>query len=257
MATKIELLKSYMPGEIVVLDTETTGLEPFGNDEILTLSMTDGDGNVLLDEMYKPEHRKKWPKAESINGISPAMVADKQPISASKDAIEDILKKAKLIVGYNLEFDLNFLQATGIALPKRATFDVMKEFANVHGEWNTKFDEWGWFHLTEVADYYDYSFKAHSSLEDAKATAYCFRELLDDPWFGEPRRKPHVKTDELGDECLDYGDEEGRIYYPVSHVEPKPEIRETPSVPEMPKQEPETVPEDAKTEDKARDSARH
>ena len=217
MATKIERLKSYKPGEIVVLDTETTGLEPFGNDEILTLSITDGDGNELLDEMYKPEHRKRWPKAESINGISPAMVADKQPISASKERIEHILKSAKLIVGYNLEFDLNFLEAAGIVIPKRATFDVMKEFARVHGEYDSYHDDWRWFKLVDVADYYDYDFKAHSSNEDTKATAYCFRELLDDPWFDVPRRKPRTKVDEFGDSYVDYGDDEERVYYVSSH----------------------------------------
>lgn len=246
--SKADSLKEYTPEQIVVLDTETTGIEAYDNDEVLSLSMVDGSGSVLLDEMYKPSHRKRWPKAESINGITPAMVADKQPISASKEKIEGILANAKLIVGYNLEFDLGFLEAAGIKVPKRKQFDVMEEFAKVHGEWDVRHEDWCWFKLGEVADYYGYSFDAHSSLEDAKATAKCFHELVEDPWFDEPRRKPRLKTDEFGDEYLDYGDDEERIYYPVSHVEPKPAASDTQSAQEMPEEAPAAAPEGAKTD---------
>ena len=218
MTSKIERLQSYEPSEIVVLDTETTGLASGGNDEILSVSMTDGDGNVLLDEMYKPAHRKRWPKAESINGISPAMVADKQPISADVPRIESILKKAKLIVGYNLEFDLDFLEAAGVEMPRRAKIDVMKEFARTHGEYDSYHEDWRWYKLVDVAEYYDYGFEPHSSLEDTKATAFCFRSLLEDPWYGEPRRKPHKVVDEYGEEYLDYGDDEDRVWYPSSRM---------------------------------------
>ena len=36
----------------IVIDTETTGLTPY--DEILQLSIIDGNGKTLLNELYRP-----------------------------------------------------------------------------------------------------------------------------------------------------------------------------------------------------------
>ena len=54
-----------------------------------------------------------------------------------------------------------------------------------------------------------YEFDAHDALEDVRATAHCYQEVINDFLFGEPRRRPRKKSDEFG-EYLDYGDEEIR-----------------------------------------------
>lgn len=206
-------LLSIDPKDVIVFDTETTGINVGGDrqDEILSLAVMNLAGDVLFNDRFKPSRRKRWPKAESINGISPAMVKDKLTIEERKGEIEPIFKAAKLYVAYNAEFDLGFLRAAGLDIPERQTCDVMKEFAKVHGEWNEHFEEWSWCKLEDCAAYYEYrDFGAHDALADVRATAHCYKALLDDFLFGEPRRRPKRVEDEFGESYLDYGDEEYR-----------------------------------------------
>lgn len=210
---RLEKLRAISPSEVLIFDTETTGLNVGGSrrDEILSLAVMNLDGDVLFCDLLKPSERKKWPKAESINGISPSMVKDKQTIIERRSEIEPIFKSAKLYVAYNADFDLGFLRASGLDIPDRQTFDVMKEFAKIHGAWDGAHDEWSWCKLEDCAAFYGYrNFEAHDALNDVKATAHCFNSILDDFLFGEPRRRPKLVKDEFGDSYFEYGDEEFR-----------------------------------------------
>lgn len=211
--TRKERLQAIDPKKVIVFDTETTGLNIGGSrrDEILSLAVMNLDGDVLFCDLLKPSERKKWPKAESINGISPSMVKDKQTIIERRSEIEPIFKSAKLYVAYNADFDLGFLRASGLDIPDRQTFDVMKEFAKIHGSWDGAHDEWSWCKLEDCAAFYGYrDFGAHDALNDVRATAHCFNSILDDFLFGEPRRRPKRVKDEFGDSYFEYGDEEFR-----------------------------------------------
>ena len=54
----------------IVIDTETAGFYS-GWDELLQVSVIDGEGYVLFDRLIKPSRRKKWPDAQRVHGISP------------------------------------------------------------------------------------------------------------------------------------------------------------------------------------------
>lgn len=196
---RLDKLRSIDPGQIIVFDTETTGISTSSN-EILQLSIIDGNGTVLFDDLIKPERRKRWNKAQEINGISPADVKDKQTLLERREEIEPIFKHAKLYVGYNVEFDLSFLHASGLSIPNRQTFDVMEEFAKIHGEYNEFRGGYKPCKLVDCAAYYDLmDFDAHDSMADVRATLHCFNGILDDPFFGERRPKPKKVEDEFGD----------------------------------------------------------
>ena len=196
---RLENLRAIDPGQIIVFDTETTGIGT-ANNEILQLSIVDGLGNVLFDDLIKPKRRKRWNKAQEIHGISPADVKEKQTILERREEIEPTFKHAKLYVGYNVEFDLSFLRASGLYIPNRQTFDVMEEFAKIHGEYNEFRGGYKPCKLVDCAAYYDLmDFDAHDSMADVRATLHCFNGILDDPFFGERRPKPKKVEDEFGD----------------------------------------------------------
>ena len=131
-AERLKRVKEIDPSKIAVLDTETTGLDP-KNDEVLSLSIVDGAGEMLFDSLIRPSRRKWWPKAQEIHGISPADVADAPTLVEVSDEVRGILRGADLVVGYNVEFDLGMLEAGGLDL-YFPTFCVMKEFAPVERE---------------------------------------------------------------------------------------------------------------------------
>lgn len=178
---------------IICLDTETTGIDRH-SDEILQLSIIDGSGVVLFDEYIKPLHHDRWDEAEKVNHISPSMVKDCKPLLYYFDVIQRILENADVIVGYNIhDFDLPFIFNAGIpykAKENSVVVDVMLSFAEIYGEYNPRFGDYKWQKLKVCAEYYSYSEdRWHNSLDDAKATLYCFYKI-----FGEPPEVPVYST---------------------------------------------------------------
>lgn len=172
----MELNKDLLK-DSVWLDTETTGLSP-GYAEVLQISLIDYHGNVLMNEYIKPKRATSWPDAEAVNGISPDMVKDCQTIDHFLPEMQKLFDRAHLIGGYNTWFDLRFLMAAGLRPHDQTVVDVMKEFAKIYGEWNDHFEDYKWQKLSVCADYYGYQFHAHNSLEDIKATLFCYKKMM-------------------------------------------------------------------------------
>lgn len=190
---------------LICLDLETTGLDPY-YDEILQITILDGHGKVLLDEYCRPERVEAWEEAQAINHITPEMVRDKKPFSAYIAQIDKLLEDAEIVVGYNSNnFDLEFLKNAGVQIDagkEKHYFDVMVEFAPIYGEWDDYHHDYCWQKLWTCADYYHYNEKCisafdkdgyfyealtdgkivrpHNSLDDAKATLYCYYAVEQD-----------------------------------------------------------------------------
>lgn len=162
---------------VVCLDAETTGLNPH-LDEVLQLALVRGDGEVLASRYVRPLHHRSWPAAQRVHGISPSMVRDCLPLMAYASEFEELLSDADLIVGYNISFDLAFLQAAGISHGHAAVFDVMREFAPIAGRWDAERRRYTWVPLSYCARFYGIPFRAHDALEDARTTLGCFWAML-------------------------------------------------------------------------------
>ena len=173
-------IRAIAPEKIVAFDTETTGVDP-ETDEIIQISIVDGNGLELLNTYVKPDRATAWPEAQRVNGISPQIVANAPSYSAIKRQVESLIRGADLLAGYNLEFDLKLLRMRGISV-RRGTlkFDAMKEFAPVNGVWFAWKRDWKWAKLGECAAHYGITFVPHDSLEDAKATLACMKAMLAD-----------------------------------------------------------------------------
>jgi len=185
---KLPIVPCYNPSEIVVFDTETTGLDSY-NGDILQFTACDGDGNVLLDMYFKPTLNDSWDEAERIHGISPDMVNNSPYIYELIPTIRGIFDSAKLLVTYNGVFDEDFLAEIGIDLRNIPEFDVMREFAPIYGEWNEYFGDYKWQKLVTCASYYGYEFKAHDSKEDTLATLFCYKKILESEKKGDVMKK--------------------------------------------------------------------
>ena len=116
-----------------------------------------------------------------MNHITPAMVADSPKMRDVKPKIEALLDRAKVIVGYNLPFDLRMLEQNGVKFPWNAEYiDIMLPFAEIYGESSRYYGGFKRQKLITCARYYGYTEEGwHDSLADTKATLYCFRKMLE------------------------------------------------------------------------------
>lgn len=172
--------KSQNENDIIIIDTETTGLDAYSGDELLQVSIINNSGKLIFDEYFKPKKHTQWKKAEAVNHISPEMVADCPHIDERITELQTIFDSAKIIIGYNVGFDICFLMAAGIKIKSVKYVDVMQEFAPIYGEWNNTLQEWKWQKLTTCADYYGYDWgntKAHNALGDCYATLFCYNKM--------------------------------------------------------------------------------
>lgn len=172
--------KSEIIYDEIVIDTETTGLNPY-DDELLQVSIIDGQGNTLFNSYIKPLYTDNWNKAMAVNHITPETVATAPNILEVKQEISRIINSAHTIIGYNVDFDLGFLSNIGIRNENVAIVDVMEDFADIYGEWSEQYGCHKWQKLTKCAEYYGYDWGtdiAHDSLADCKATLYCYQKML-------------------------------------------------------------------------------
>ena len=176
---KASKLPSMDKRKILVFDTETTGLSS-EIDEIIQITILDGNGSTLFDSFIKPKYHKSWIAAEKINHISPELVKDAPTFDEVRKRIQECFDGARLIVGYNVNFDINFVEKAGIIVSGQI-LDVMTAFASYRADVDGTF--LGRCSLKVCAKYFGYSFKAHDASEDAHATLYCFNQLLADPRF--------------------------------------------------------------------------
>ena len=79
---------------IICLDTEFTGLSK--DNEILQLAILDGNGNTVINELYRPEKAKSWPFSQKVHNISPQMVKDKPSFVSERSRLQRYFDDADL-----------------------------------------------------------------------------------------------------------------------------------------------------------------
>lgn len=167
----------------IIIDTETTGLNP-EQDEILQLAIIDADtGATLYNQYHRPLHHDEWPEAQAVNGITPEFVSVYEPITSDLCSyfIQQILCKAEEIIGYNTWYDLKMLESAGIItnVPQKLIRDAMKMYAAYHGEWSETHGGYKYKSLIFAAQDLGYVWQgaAHDALGDCLATRYVYQEM--------------------------------------------------------------------------------
>lgn len=181
---------------VVVIDTETTGFRAWSERIIELSAIKLGQGfevESCFTTLINPG--RAIPKeASNVNRITDGMVADAPTFAEVAEGFAAYIAGCG-IVGHNLEFDLEFLFASGLELPEQVryydTLDLAKKTLVVEGKqvYNHHTGEYEEaedydvvnYKLTTLCDYYGiYRNDAHRSLSDCLATVKVFQELIHD-----------------------------------------------------------------------------
>jgi DNA polymerase III subunit epsilon len=97
----------------IVLDTETTGLDPFTGHRIVEIGCIELVNCISTSttfHVYLNPERDMPAEAEAIHGLSSAFLADKPKFADVAEGLVEFLGDAKLVI-HNAGFDLTFLNA--------------------------------------------------------------------------------------------------------------------------------------------------
>lgn len=190
-------------GGWVTFDVETTSLEG----HIIEWAVCDPDGKVLGKGRVRPMSRDREGKLNPVlvtegayakHGISDEMLTGEPTFDRVAPQIFDLLK-GKIIVGYNVSFDLNrfytslspyidwrdkdanpLWEIENQLLYHTSTHCAMDWFAVIYGAWHSYFKSYTWQKLETACSYFDIQQDhAHSAASDARATAMLVHKLAE------------------------------------------------------------------------------
>ena len=94
--------------KILFFDLELTGF--YVHDEILSITIIDGYGQLVMDTLVRPLRKKKWKDSEKIHHISPEMVADAPTLEELIPEIKRIFAGADHIIAYGVSTDFSHIK---------------------------------------------------------------------------------------------------------------------------------------------------
>ena len=184
-------MKKYK--NIVVFDTETSGLQPYTN-TVLSLSWQVLDAN--LEKVAEESRFFEWPEDESriqeraieVNGLTRERLAELGTCDkrAALQEFAEVIDGADLLVAHNGGFDLGFVKAEAkeanvtinLRKPMFDTMLEMTDFCKIPGYYG----EYKWPRLSELARCLDidtHDIDWHQSASDVEVTARCFRKIVE------------------------------------------------------------------------------
>lgn len=173
-------------GELVYLDTETTGLGH--DDEVVEVAVVDAQGAVVFESLVRPT--KPIPAgATGVHGISDADVANAPTFAEILPGLAAALV-GKVVVIYNKEFDLRLLRqsarARGIefehgveaGLGAAECWCAMEAYAVFHGAWSDWHGSYTWQRLGNAMRQMRLALPEGVELHRARADAECTRLVV-------------------------------------------------------------------------------
>lgn len=93
---------------VLFFDLELTGV--YDHDEIISISICDGNGKVIIDTLVKPVRNKRWKRTEKIHGITPDMVADAPTLEELTPEIKRIFADADNLIAFGVSTDYSHIK---------------------------------------------------------------------------------------------------------------------------------------------------
>lgn len=177
-------IQSQPKENFVVIDFETTGTNYNYSspemDEILSVSIINQDGEVLLNTLCNTERKKSWYYAQRIHGISPKDVQGYLTFAQILPQVLQILSSVDFVIAYNMVFEYGFVKSyIQITNPKyfadyQINWAMHKDPMHMYAEY---IGSRKWIKLSEAAKNFGCNFNPHDSLEDVKATLFLYNQL--------------------------------------------------------------------------------
>ena len=145
---------------VLFFDLELTGV--YNHDEIISVSIVDATGEILMDTLVKPRHKKKWNRTEKIHGISPAMVQDAPYLDDLTPRIKELFAEADNLIAFGVSTDYSHI---------KEIYDTEQEKEALHKKARCAANEFVRFQAEHYPD------MVHASLSDAM-------ERLEIAWDG-------------------------------------------------------------------------
>ncbi len=105
------LRRTLERSRFVVVDTETTGLQAYAGDEVVSIALVELDGLALTGKEYVTHVNPGRPipaEATHIHGITDADVADSPTFPELLPEVLGFIDQA-IVVGHHVDFDLRFM----------------------------------------------------------------------------------------------------------------------------------------------------
>lgn len=138
---------------VLFFDLELTGV--YDHDEIISVSIMDATGEVLMDTLVKPLRKKKWNRTEKIHGISPAMVQDAPTMDVLIPRIKELFDAADNLIAFGVSTDFGHI---------KYIYETEREQAALHKKVRCAAIEFVRYQGEHFPD------NTHASLVDAMAT---------------------------------------------------------------------------------------
>ncbi len=173
------------PKRVLFFDMEMTGV--FERDEVLSVSVMNGEGEPLFESLIHPVRNKRWKRTEQIHGITPDMVKDAPTFAEITPRLRAILSGADHLVAYGTATDFMHLCRICRSREEREQMrskliDCAAEFSHYVAE-----HEIGLVHqsLGDAMTHFGLSWEglAHTSAADTAACRLVFSQLY--PHFYE------------------------------------------------------------------------
>lgn len=174
-----DLAKSLLANHVVILDTETTGLD--SKSEIVQLAIVSSLGEVLLDTFIKPS--VPIGDAVRIHGITERMVMNAPSFDEVFSQFAALVSNKEIAV-YNAPYDARLLEQS-TKQPDRKQFirnlewrDVMMPYAELWGDWSDYHGNYKWQKLGNACRQQGVTVKdAHNALGDCLMTLALLQKI--------------------------------------------------------------------------------
>lgn len=165
---------------VLFFDLELTGV--YDHDEILSVSIINGNGETVLHTLTRPQRQKRWKHTEKIHGITPEMVKNAPTLADITPRLIEIFNNADRLIAFGTSTDFSHLRRIYKTRGERdhmhgKLLDCATEFAHYVHEHEVELTH---LSLSDAMTHFslDWVGTAHTSLADTDACRKVFETLF-------------------------------------------------------------------------------